>query len=299
MEPEEWCKMKDYSVYPETGTIYSGTERKYEILIDGYRYIVKVQSHSESGLLYNHVSEYLGSHIFQSVNIPVQETVLGTYRGLHAVILKSFLQEREALIPFNGISESTLEQDKELYQDSYEDIITILENNRKSTDVQETTDRFWDMFIVDALIGNFDRHGGNWDFIKKEGRYAMATVYDNSSCLYPRLNTDEQIEKVLADQAEIDKRVYTFPTSHIKHNGRKSSYFEIINSLQYEQCNLALLRIMERLDMKKIDDIVDSVPEISQLRNHFYKLMLKTRCEKILLPSYCRLCAQQRKGKIL
>ena len=25
--------------------------------------------------------------------------------------------------------------------------------------------KFWDMFIIDALIGNHDRHNGNWGFL--------------------------------------------------------------------------------------------------------------------------------------
>ncbi len=57
----------------------------------------------------------------------------------------------------------------------------MLRENMKSTNVEETIDRFWDMFIVDALIGNFDRHGGNWGFIKKDNQYRIAPVYDNGS----------------------------------------------------------------------------------------------------------------------
>ena len=70
----------------------------------------------------------------------------------------------------------------------------MLRENMKSTNVEETIDRFWDMFIVDALIGNFDRHGGNWGFIKKDNQYRIAPVYDNGSSLYPKLNTDEKLE---------------------------------------------------------------------------------------------------------
>ena len=29
-------------------------------------------------------------------------------------------------------------------------------------------ERFWDMFVVDALIGNWDRHNGNWGFLYDE-----------------------------------------------------------------------------------------------------------------------------------
>lgn len=87
----------------------------------------------------------------------------------------------------------------------------MLQENMKSTDVKETIDRFWDMFIVDALIGNFDRHGGNWGFIKRNNQYRIAPVYDNGSSLYPRLNTDEKIAEVLDSEEEIDRRIYTFP----------------------------------------------------------------------------------------
>ena len=85
--------MRDYSNYQKTEIMFSGAERKFEILIDGYRSIVKFQKNSEVGLTYNHVSEYLGSHIFQTVGIPVQETFLGTYDGKQVVVMKNFLQE--------------------------------------------------------------------------------------------------------------------------------------------------------------------------------------------------------------
>ena len=58
--------MRDYSKYEKTPVLFSGAEKKFEIIIDGFRYIVKFQKNSEVGLTpLNHVSEYLGSHIFQ------------------------------------------------------------------------------------------------------------------------------------------------------------------------------------------------------------------------------------------
>ena len=156
----------------------------------------------------------------------------------------------------------------------------------KSTNVAETIDRFWDMFIVDAFIGNFDRHGGNWGFIKRNNQYRIAPVYDNGSSLYPKLNTDEKILEVLASQEEIDKRIYQFPTSHIKVKNRKSSYFEVVSSLQFEACNEALKRIVPRIDLERINKIIDEIEEISELRKQFYKTMLQQRYEKILMYSY-------------
>ena len=278
--------MRDYSKYEKTPVMFSGAEKKFEIIIDGHRYIVKFQKNSEVGLTYNYVSEYLGSHIFQSIGIPVQETFLGTYDGKNVVVMKNFLEPEDVLVAFNGVGESSLERDKELYQYTYEDITAMLTENMKSTNVTETIDRFWDMFIVDALIGNFDRHGGNWGFIKRDNKYRIAPVYDNGSSLYPKLNTDEKIAEVLASQEEIDKRIYKYPTSHIKVKNQKSSYFEVISSLQFEACNKALKRIVPRIDLERINRIIDEIEEISELRKQFYKTMLQQRYEKILMYSY-------------
>ena len=202
--------MRDYTMYEKTPVMFSGAERKFEIIIDGNRYIVKFQKNSEVGLTFNYVSEYLGSHIFQSIGIPVQETFLGTYDGKNVVVMKNFLEPEDALVAFNGVGESSLERDKELYQYTYEDITAMLRENMKSTNVEETTDRFWDMFIVDALIGNFDRHGGNWGFIKRDNKYRIAPVYDNGSSLYPKLNTDDKLEAVLASEDEINERIFSY-----------------------------------------------------------------------------------------
>lgn len=281
--------MRDYTKYEKTPVMFSGAERKFEIIIEGYRYIVKFQKNSEVGLTFNHVSEYLGSHIFQSIGIPVQETFLGTYDGKNVVVMKNFLEPEDMLVAFNGVGESSLERDKELYQYTYEDITAMLRENMKSTNVEETINRFWDMFIVDALIGNFDRHGGNWGFIKRNNLYRIAPVYDNGSSLYPKLNTDDKLKAVLSSEEEINQRIYKFPTSHIKVKNRKSSYFEVITSLQFEACNEALQRIVPRIDLTRIGTIIDDIEGISEVRKLFYKVMLQQRFEKILMNAYQRL----------
>ena len=275
--------MKDYSNYKINKDIFfSGAEKKYEIEIDGFRYIMKFQKNSEMGLTYSHVSEFLGSHVFEIVGIPVQETYLGTYEGKNVVIMKNFCGKDEKLIHFNDVGESTLEQDKELYQYSYEDIQQMLMDNSKLERKEDTIKRFWDIFIVDALNGNFDRHGGNWGFIKKNDKYILAPVYDNGSSMFPRLNSDELLLNVMNSKEEMNKRIYTFPTSHIKIDGKKSSYYDVIKSKKFPECNEALIRIRKKIDLSKITELVDSIEDISEVRRKFYKEMYKERLEKIL-----------------
>lgn len=278
--------MKDYSEYEDGNRYYSGAERKKSILINGIPYLVKFQKNSRDGLRFNHVSEYLGSHIFSMLGVETQETFLGKYKDENVVVIRDFLEEDEVFIPFNGVGDSSLERDKEKYQYSYEDIIGMLQDNVKLTDVKQTIDLFWDMFIIDALIANFDRHGSNWGFIKKNHQYRLSPVFDNGSSLFPQLNTDEKLAAVLADPKAIDQRIYQFPTSQVKHHGKKSSYYEIISSLAFTECNHALIRIVERIDFDKINKLIDSVEDISNKRKTFYKTILQQRYEKILLTSY-------------
>jgi hypothetical protein len=62
--------------------------------------------------------------------------------------------------------------------------------------------------------------------------------------------------------------------------------YDIISSLAFEECNNALIRITERVDLNKINKLIDSIEDISDMRKDFYKKILKQRFEKILLESY-------------
>lgn len=55
-------------------------------------------------------------------------------------------------------------------------------------DPKELCEWFWNMFIVDAFIGNWDRHNGNWGFLYNisTDEITLAPVYDCGSSLYPQ-----------------------------------------------------------------------------------------------------------------
>lgn len=279
----------DYSRYQSSGRYYTGAERKKGILIQGEPYIVKYAKNSPQGITYSHISEYIGSHLFQMVGLEAQQTFLGICDGSPVVVMKDFIGEDEIFVPFNAVGDSTLEQSRERYQYTYHDIMQMLEENMKLTDVEGTIQHFWNMYLVDAWIGNFDRHGSNWGFLKKDNRYRMAPIYDNGSSLFPRLNTDMKLQKILDSKEEILKRVYTFPTSQILLQGKKSSYYELIDSLQYKECNDALIRMKPKIDLEKMEKIIDGVEEISMVRKTFYKSMLHLRYEVMIKEPYRKL----------
>lgn len=145
------------------------------------------------------------------------------------------------------------------------------------------------MFIIDAFIGNFDRHGANWGFLKRNNKYIIAPVFDNGSCLFPNLTNEDEMIFILNNQDELNKRIFKFPTSQIKLNARKRSYFEIISSLRYKECNEALTRIFPRINMNDIFNLIDNIELISQTHKQFYKKILNERYEKIIKYSYNKL----------
>lgn len=81
------------------------------------------------------------------------------------------------------------------------------------------------MYIVDAFLGNFDRHWANWGFLKKNNKYSLAPIFDNGSSLFPQMIDENEMKLIISNEDEINKRVYTFPTSQIKLHNKKSSYF--------------------------------------------------------------------------
>ena len=279
----------DYTRCVSSGRYYTGAEKKRGILIYGEPYIMKYAKESPEGMTYSHVSEYLGSHLFAQAGIETQETILGTCDGYPVVVMKDFIEEGETFVPFNDIGDSSLERDREVYRYTYDSILDMLRENTKLTHVEETCERFWDMYLVDAWIGNFDRHGANWGFLKKENRYRIAPVYDNGSSLFPRLNTDEKLKAVLGSAEEMEKRIFQFPTSQILLHGRKSSYFEVIDSLCYEACNRALIRMHERIQPERAGKLIEGVEKLSPIRRQFYHTMLEMRYEKILDGPYRKL----------
>ena len=233
------------------------------------------------------ISEYLACHIYELLGIKVQETLLGIYtdrRGKEKVVVacRDFTDGGKKLIEFAQLKNTCIDSEQNGYGT---ELSTIMETIKEQTLVpyEEMVQYFWDMFIVDALLGNFDRHNGNWGILVDEENQTaeMAPVYDCGSCLYPQLAV-EDMQSVLEKESEIDRRIFVFPTSAVENEGKKLSYFDFIYSLKNSDCSSALKRIHARIDMNKINQLITETPFITSVQKEFYQIMLKERKEKIL-----------------
>lgn len=232
------------------------------------------------------ITEYIGCHIFNSVGIRAQDTILGIYRknGEEKVIVacKDFTSPGVVLQDFASLQNSVIDYGHSCYSTELSDIMQAMEA-QTAFPPAFLKRHFWDMFIVDALIGNGNRNNGNWGFLYNTAtdEIAIAPVYDCGSCLYPQ--ADEAIMRDTIDkQPERDLRTFSIPLSSIKVNGKKINYFDFISSLENADCNKALKRILPKINMDAIFRIVDETPFISNLQKQFYKTMLQTRKERIL-----------------
>lgn len=233
------------------------------------------------------ISEYLACHIYETLKISVQETLLGTYtdkRGKEKVVVacRDFTENGKKLMEFAQLKNTCIDSEQNGFGTELSTILSAIEE-QSLIPQQELKEFFWDMFIADALLGNFDRHNGNWGILvdEKNQTAEIAPIYDCGSCLYPQIAAEE-MGAVLEKEEEIERRIFVFPTSAIQENGKKLSYFAYISSLKNPDCNAALKRIYERIDMDKINRIVEETPFLEPVQREFYQIMLKERKEKIL-----------------
>jgi hypothetical protein len=232
------------------------------------------------------ISEHIASSIFNILGIKAQETMLGTFtvKGKEKLVCacKDFTAGGKRLFDFCSIKNTVIDSDSNGSGTELSDVMDTIEKQQYVSPT-ELREHFWNMFIADALLGNFDRHNGNWGFLYNDatGETEIAPVYDCGSCLLPQ--ADEKVmETVLAIESELHARVYQFPTSALKVNGRKINYFDFLSSGENADANDALKRISPRIDMKQIEEFIDQVPEISELQKEFYKAYINARYQRII-----------------
>lgn len=295
--------MIDFTNLPVRNKTYAGANgSKISVIYNNELYMLKFPAvpaiNKEMSYANWCISEYLGCHIFESIGIPVQKTMLGTYtkNGKQKIVVacKDFTAGGLVLQDFASLKNTIIDSAHNGYGTELSDIVKTFEE-QTAIDPKLLTDWFWDMFIVDALIGNWDRHNGNWGFLynPETDKISLAPIYDCGSCLFPQAD-DEIMRKTLDDPAELEIRIFERPLSGIKTNGQKIQYFKFISSLENKDCNKALKRILPRIDMNKVDKIVDKTPFISDLQRKFYKTLLRERKERILDFSYQKLRKRER-----
>lgn len=286
---------------------YGGSEQKRGVLLNGEPWMLKLSDRLKENQLnssYSNsaISEYVCCHIIELIGIGVQKTEIGylhrwsDYHGRViddlVVACKNFVRDGWSLVEFKPLANTILPSKMGKIPKMSELNAVFSENVYFTSEFAKVArDRYWDTFVLDAFLGNFDRHGNNWGYLicRADRSIELAPIYDCGSCLFPQIS-DNGIEAVLQSKSEIERRVLEFPSAALLlEDGKKVNYYKFINRGDCLECNKALLRIVPKINLKKIKRFVNSLDFISEIRKEFYCTMLECRFNEILLPQFRKL----------
>ena len=283
-------KLMNFTNLPQRKKSYGGANgSKLSVIINNELYMLKLPSHASKNdnLSYANscISEYLGCHIFNMIGIKAQETILGSYEynGVNrvSVACKDFEKDGYKLMDFASVKNQIIDSKSNGYGTDIIDIVEAIEK-QNLIDPIELSNHFWNIFVIDALIGNWDRHNGNWGFLYNQDtdEIRIAPIFDCGSCLFPQM--DEVLaKKVLKDKTQINARIYDFPTSAILYKGKRINYYKFIKSHEYVECDKAIERIKNKIDLNKINKLIKDVQCISEIQKKFLITIIKKRYETL------------------
>ena len=291
----------NFDNFKQNQRMYGGTAgRKMGITYNGKDYLVKFpgnlkeQKMKNINLSYSNspVCEYIGSKIYEIVGLPVHNTILGIRNNKIVVACEDFLQDGDRLYEFDKIKvtfephflDSNGNETNGVVVDLYEIMMTI-QDHPFLQDVPGVKEHFWNMFIIDALIGNTDRNNSNWGIIlRKDGSKEIAPVYDNGNCLNSKWD-HEKMRIVMNDADKMEAEAYKARRCIFELHGKRVNPYHIIESREYPECLEAVHRLTTQIgnNMDKIQAMIKEIPILSEIQKRFFISMIEYRYEKVLL----------------
>ena len=307
-------RLENFNDFRQNERMYGGTAgRKMGIAYNGKNYLLKFpgnlkeQQMKNINLSYSNspVCEYIGSKIYEFIGIPVHNTILGTRNEKIVVACEDFLEDGDRLYEFDKIKvtfephflDSNGNETNGVGVDLYEIMMTI-QAHPFLQDVPRVLERFWDMFVVDALIGNTDRNNSNWGIIlRKNGSKELAPVYDNGNCLNNKWD-DEKMQKVMVDSNRREDEAYRARRCIFELQGRRVNPYHIMESMEYPECSEAVRRLTPKIgnNMDKIRMMIEELSVLSKVKKQFFILLINYRYEKVLLPVYQKIMERESEG---
>jgi hypothetical protein len=253
---------------------YTGVTQKFGITIEGENYIVKI---SNSGLISQVYSEYVSSRFIRNLGVQCQEVWLGSYQKRPVAIIKDFKKPGEALHTFKDTRQSSEDTDLSGKEYTYTDVLRLIESHTKMRPEMRTAmvEQFWKQFICDAILGNRDRHHGNWGYLVTPHGYAPAPLYDNGGSLFPEIEIN--IRDYEADKFQfLSNRAEKFPASLFKTHRPDGS---IRRTNYYEVCGQIMLPVFAKeLTLPKIMGAIEGATDyVFEPYKGFYKSIVCVR----------------------
>ena len=311
-------KIIDFTNAQKSGLTYAGMSGlKRGIRYNDSNWILKFQR-STSGMtrvdksqMTSSLSEYIGSHVFECLDIPVHETVLGVYKDRVVVACKDFTDEYTVLEEYKSLKNDFNEELSDRLEDvlseteghgsNLKPILICFESNAIFCENPSFEKRFWNQSLVDILINNNDRNSGNWGTLlnKKTIERTIAPVYDNGGSFYNKRGK-ESFERFL-DNQELLKQVSCTQQTAYKLDGHilSAQKFVYINNQKLKDAFLTIMPVINQR-FQDIKDMIQEIPEsyqgihiIDQPTKDFYTKSMEIRYQEILIPRFLEICQER------
>lgn len=291
---------------PASLKFYGGHAGKKEgVIIDGENWIVKYPESTKGmpgknlvSYTNSPISEFLGSHIYQLRGMDVHETLLGYRNGSIVVACKDFTKPDVELVEFYKLKNTV--DDREPHYTSrpsdgtslyLNDILRAIYTSPYLAQTPGVIERFWDMFVTDALIGNADRNSENWGLLRTPEGLRLAPVYDNGNCLFNKKRSSAAARELEQTDVFASSALGSIRTCYLKNDGHSLSPVKYIQSMENESCNAAVQRLVDSLDMTQVKALIDQMPEesfgaevLSKRMGQFMVSTMSCRMNDLFLP---------------
>ena len=274
------------------GKFYNGNTPKFGVIYNGEDYLVKLP---KDGL--SVYTEFIASNLIRSLGISCQQVYLGNSKGVIVNVIKDFTSVNVSLHSFKDTKQSSEDTDISTKQYTYRDVIYLIDKHIKLSEVEKirAKEQFWDMFICDAILGNRDRHWGNWGYLAENGNYRVAPIYDNGSSLFP--NVDRTIQEYLESSTRkqfMFDRIFKFPASlfMIEKPDRcyRTNYYEMFSDLRINKVFANRVKYFKNnISLSLLSSKCKVILDCSDLQNLPYYLK-RFYMEIIVLRYACIVC---------
>lgn len=317
----EKIEIVNFDNCPTTNRIkaYGGASgNKYPIIYNGEEWLLKYPRYlmnlnrKNQVLPYSNspLSEFLGSKIYEILGFNVHKTILGVSKELGhiTVACKDFLNKGDRLYEFREIKVTgipTYNENEKVISDKYGINLDEATSHFKTNAILQKfmpniEKHFWDMFVVDAFIGNADRNNGNWGIIVKLDETAeIAPIYDNGASFYPNMD-EKRMDAYLQNEHDMINIAYKGSScvfTETNENGEEKllNAYRIISSKKYPNLNQSIINIVPIISKKinEICDLIDSIPDsydgikiMSDTQKKFHTKVIKMRLNDVFLPVY-------------
>ncbi|MBD2465506.1 HipA-like protein [Oscillatoria sp. FACHB-1407] len=246
-------------------------------------------------------TEKIAAELAQLLGLPHATYELAVWRGQNGVISPNFLLENTALIHGNDIlaglaSNYPRDQGYRLSQHTVSIVCAALKRPGlqlplgwvSPPGITEAISTFVGYLLLDAWIGNGDRHHENWGFVVRlpEGIPHLAPTYDHASCLGRELLDAKRQEKL--QQQTVKQYTEKSRSAFYQQQGdrRPMLTFDVFVAIarQYPRSAKIWLNQLAKISLQEVKDLLQQVPgsRISPVALEFGYQMLEINRSRLL-----------------